>query len=89
VTAAQAARVGLPRDDGLIIDEVIPYGPATGRVSGRAQGAPLMLRSINGREVKTAAEFEAAASRLNPGDAVSLRVVDPELGDMVINYRIR
>jgi serine protease Do len=89
VTAAQAARVGLPRDDGLIIDEVIPYGPAAGRVSGRAQGAPLMLRSINGREVKTAAEFEAAASRLNPGDAVSLRVVDPELGDMVINYRIR
>jgi serine protease Do len=89
VTAAEAARLGLPREDGLIIDQVAQYGPAAGRVEPRtAQGANL-LRSINGRAVRTEAEFEAAVRRLNPGDAVSLRFVHPQLGEMAVNYRVR
>jgi hypothetical protein len=34
-------------------------------------------------------EFEAAVRNLQPGDAVSLRLVDPEAGEMVVNYRVR
>jgi serine protease Do len=89
VTAEEAARLGLPREAGLLIDEVTPFGPASQRVSPRASGAPQLLRSINGRAVRTVSEFEAAARGLSPGDAVSLRVVDRELGEMIANYRVR
>lgn len=89
ITPEQAARAGLPREAGLAIDQVAQYGPAAGRLAPRASGTTQLLRSINGRAVRTAAEFEAAARTLNPGDAVSLRVVDPELGETVVNYRLR
>jgi serine protease Do len=89
VTAQEAARMGLPRENGVIIDQVTQYGPAAGRVAPRGSGAPQMLRSVNGRQVRTVAEFEAAVRNLQPGDAVSLRLVDPEAGEMVVNYRVR
>jgi serine protease Do len=89
VTAEEAARHGLPREAGLLIDQVTPYGPAAGRVAARATGSPQLLRSVNGQAVRTESEFDAAVRRLSPGDAVSLRVVDRELGEMVVNYRVR
>jgi serine protease Do len=89
VTPEQAARLGLPREAGLVIDEVAPYGPAARRVSPRGERGAWLLRSVNGRPVRTEADFEAAVRGLGPGDAVSLRVVDPELGEMVVNYRLR
>jgi serine protease Do len=89
VTAEEAARLGLPREAGLLIDQVTPYGPAAGRVAPRASGAPQLLRSVNGQAVRTIAEFDAALGRLRAGGAVSLRVIDRELGEMVVNYRIR
>jgi serine protease Do len=89
VTAQEAARLGLPREAGVIVDQVTPFGPAAGRVAPRASGAPQMLRSVNGRPVRSAAEFEAAVRGIQPGDAVSLRLVDPEAGEMVVNYRVR
>lgn len=89
VTPQEAARYGLPREAGIIVDQVTPYGPAAGRVSSRGSGAPQMLRSVNGRQVRTAAEFEAAVRNLQPGDAVSLRLVDPQLGETVVNFRVR
>jgi serine protease Do len=89
VTAEQAARLGLPREAGLIIETVVPYGPAAGRLAGLGTGSPHMLRSINGRAVRTEAEFDAAVRGLNRGDAVSLRVIDAELGEMVVNLRVR
>jgi serine protease Do len=89
VTAEQAGRLGLPRESGVVIDEVTPMGAAAGRVAPRASGAPQLLRSINGKAVRTEADFRDAARALKAGDAVSLRVVDPELGEMVVNYRVR
>jgi serine protease Do len=89
VTADEAGRLGLPREAGVIIDEVENYGPAAGRISPRASNQPQMLRSINGRAVRTEAEFEAAVRGLSPGDAVSLRVLDRQLGEMVVNFRVR
>jgi serine protease Do len=89
VTPEQAARLGLPREAGLIIDQITPYGPAAGRLNPRERGSPQLLRSVNGRAVRTEAEFDAAVRDLDPGDAVSLRVVDRELGEVVVNYRLR
>jgi serine protease Do len=88
VTADEAARMGLPRQSGLVIDQVAATGPAAGRVTGRpnlpgraSNVVPHMLKSINGREVRTQADFDAVVRRLNAGDAVSLRVIDRDLGD--------
>jgi serine protease Do len=89
VNPEAAARLGLPREAGLLIDQVAPYGPAAGRVAPRTSDSPQLLRSINGRAIRTEAEFDAAVRRLNPGDAVSLRIVDRELGETVVNYRVR
>ena len=89
VTPEQAGRFGLPSEAGLIIDEVSPYGPAFGYVAGRQDPSRMMLRSINGRAVRSEAEFEQIASSLKPGDAVSLRVLTREYGELVVNYRIR
>jgi serine protease Do len=89
VTADEAARLGLPREAGLLIDQVTPFGPAAGRVAPRSSGTPQLLRSVNGQAVRTTSEFDAAVSRLQAGNAVSLRVIDPELGEMVVNYRMR
>jgi serine protease Do len=90
VTAEQAARLGLPRESGLVIDQITPYGPAAGRGLGSRQGQrPHLLRSVNGKPVRSEAEFEQVARGLQPGDAVSLRVVSPELGEIVVNYRLR
>jgi len=90
VTADEAARLRLPRESGLVIDQITPYGPAAGRGLGSRQAQrPHLLRSINGKPVRTEAEFEQVARGLQSGDAVSLRVVDPELGEIVVNYRLR
>jgi serine protease Do len=88
VTAQQAAGLGLPREAGLVIEQVAPYGPAASYIPRSERGGPL-LKSINGRPVRTEAEFESVVRGLKPGDAVSLRVVAPELGEMVVNYRLR
>jgi serine protease Do len=89
VTAAEAARLGLPRENGVVIEQVTPYGPAAGRVAPRGREAAQLLRSINGRPVRTEAEFNVAVRGLAEGAAVSLRLVDPELGETVVNYRVR
>ena len=89
VTAEEAARLGLPREAGLLIDAVSTYGPAAGRVASRQSGSPQLLRSINGRVVRTLADFEDVVDDIEPDEAVSLRVIDRELGEVVVNYRVR
>jgi serine protease Do len=46
-----------------------------------------VLLSIDGRSVASPADVAGVAREVQPGAAVSLRVLDPELGEMVINYR--
>jgi serine protease Do len=89
VTAEEARRLGLPAEAGVVIDQVVPGGPAAGRVTGMVSGRAQMLRSINGAAVRSAADFDRAAGALEPGDAVSLRLLDPELGETVVNFRAR
>jgi serine protease Do len=89
VTAEEAARLGLPREAGLIVDRVNPYGPAATRLGARTNNAAQLLRSINGTPVRTLQEFERAVADIGAGDAVSLRVVDREYGEVIVNFRVR
>jgi len=89
ITAEEAARLGLPREAGLLIDEVIDFGPAAGRGVVPRSARPQLLRSINGRAVRTLDEFEDVVSGLDPGDVVSLRVSERGVTEQVINYRLR
>lgn len=89
VTAEEAARLGLPREAGVVIDQVAQYGPAAGRVAPRARDGAQMVRSINGRAIRNEADFTSAVRGLNAGDVVSLRLVVPEMGETVVNYRVR
>lgn len=47
----------------------------------------MMIRSINGEWVETVDDVQRLANALEPGDVVSLRVIAPEVGEMIINYR--
>jgi serine protease Do len=85
VTAAEAARLGLPREAGLIVEDVNQFGPAA-RLAGEA---PVLLRSINGQVVRTVQDFERVVAGIDAGEAVSLRVVHGELGEMVVNFRVQ
>jgi serine protease Do len=89
VTADEAARLGLPREAGLVIDEVNQFGPAARRLGSRTPNGAQLLRSINGRAVRTMQDFERAVADVGPGSAVSLRVVDRDLGEVVVNFRVR
>jgi S1-C subfamily serine protease len=89
ITPEEAGRLGLPREAGVVIDQVPQFGPAAGRVAPRASGTVQVLKSINGQPVATTAQFEAAVARLSPGSVVALRVMQPGLGEMVVNYRLR
>jgi serine protease Do len=89
VTAAEAARLGLPREEGVVIDQVTQYGPAANRVSPRTRQSAMLLRSLNGRPIRSEADFNAAVRGIAAGSAISLRVIQPELGETVVNYRAR
>ena len=49
----------------------------------------LIILRVNGQEVRTVEEFEAIAGRVRAGEAVSLRLMDPDFGETIINYRVR
>jgi hypothetical protein len=61
------------------------FGPAA-RLAGEA---PVLLRSINGQVVRTVQDFERVVAGIDAGEAVSLRVVHGELGEMVVNFRVQ
>lgn len=44
--------------------------------------------ALNGRPVRTGADFGAALGKLGAAKAISLRVLAPELGETIINYRL-
>ncbi|HSL71890.1 MAG TPA: trypsin-like peptidase domain-containing protein [Longimicrobiales bacterium] len=73
-----------PARSGVVIAEINPLGPAA-EVS-LAEG--LEIVSINGTPISSVADVERVASRLRPGDTVSLVTRGPN-GDRIINYRTR
>jgi S1-C subfamily serine protease len=67
----------------VIITEVAPYSAAA-RGGVRIGQRILLLEGVTVRRVE---DVERIATRLTAGEAVSLRVLDPELGETVINFR--
>jgi len=85
LTPPLAERLGVERADGLVITEVSPFGAAAS--AGVAAGQVLLR--INGQEVETPADVDRIAEGVEPGDVVSLRLIVPELGETILNYRVR
>jgi serine protease Do len=85
LTPALAERLGVDRAEGVVISQVSPFGAAAS--AGVAAGQVLLR--INGREVATPADVERIAEGVEPGDVVSLRLIVPELGETILNYRLR
>ena len=72
------------RSSGVVITSVSPLSPAFGLVA-RGQ----LILSINGQNVNSVADIERIAGALHSGDVVSLRLLDPQLGVTVANFRLR
>lgn len=88
ITAEEALRNGLPEAPVLIISDVDRFGPAieVNLLPG------LVLLSVDGQEMTSAQDLERFAERLEPGQVVSVVVLDPTLENgapTVFNYRLR
>jgi S1-C subfamily serine protease len=85
LTRQLAAQFGQEEVTGLVITSVERYGSAA-RAGVRAGQ---IVRSINGRATRSLSDFGEATESIEDGDAVSLRVLDPEIGETILNFRLR
>jgi serine protease Do len=67
----------------VLITEVAPYSAAAR--AGVRVGQRILL--LEGETVRRVDDVDRIAARLTAGEAVSLRVLDPQLGETVINFR--
>jgi serine protease Do len=84
ITPQLARQFELRDSEGLVITSVPASGPAFRRVNPGQ-----VLLAVNGQRVRTAADLARIAADVEPGSVVALRVRDPDLGEMVVNYRAR
>ncbi|MEW5931820.1 MAG: trypsin-like peptidase domain-containing protein [Gemmatimonadota bacterium] len=84
VTPEVARQYRLPFQDGLVVTQVDRGGPAA---SALASG--MRIERLNGQEVRTVQDIRAAASRLKPGQAVSIVVRTGDGQQAIVNYRVR
>jgi serine protease Do len=84
-TPQLARRFELPEMEvgAVLITEVAPYSAAA-RAGVRVGQRVLLLEGVTIRRVQ---DVERIAGGLHAGEAVSLRVLDPEVGETVINFR--
>lgn len=84
VTPAIARELRMEQAEGVVVSEVDPGGPAAG-----ALGRGMVVRRVNGREVRSLEDLRAAADAVRPGTAVSVQVRLPDGRETIINYRAR
>ena len=83
ITPALAERYRLNVREGVVVSEVDPMSPAATAVY-----PGLIVRKINGRDIRSSQDVERLAESLRPGQVVS--VVGHRSGsDVIINYRVR
>jgi len=70
---------------GVVVSDVARFGPAAN--AGIRPGQ--LIRSVNREPVDSPEAFRRVAGRIDPGEVVSLRLVDPQVGETIINYRAR
>jgi len=85
VTPELVRRYEIGRTSGVVITGVRPGSQAAR--AGVREGQVLL--AVNDEPAQLPTQVRAQAGRLSPGDVVSLRVIDPELGETIINYRVR
>lgn len=85
LTPEVARRLGHERESGIVIGAVRPYSEAA---RAGAEAGQLLLE-LNGRPVRSLSAFEEMAEDVEEGDVVSLRVIDSDIGETILNYRIR
>lgn len=85
LTPALAAELGLTARAGVVVTDVMPWSTAA-RAGLRA--GQLVLH-INRQPVATVDDVARIGAGLRPGTPVSVRVIDRELGETLINYRLR
>jgi serine protease Do len=85
LTPQLANQFGIERDSGLIITDVRPFSQAA-RAGVRAGQ---ILLELNGEPVRSTSAFRDQAEGLEADDVVSLRVIDPEVGETIVNFRAR
>ncbi|MFV1986884.1 MAG: trypsin-like peptidase domain-containing protein [Gemmatimonadota bacterium] len=83
LTREMASQLGYDRDVGVVVANVRPYGPAA-RAGVRAGQAVL---AVNGERVESTADYTRLSGSVEPGEVVSLRVIDSDLGETIINFR--
>ena len=84
LTPELARQMDIRATEGVVVTEV------TSRAAGEAQLSPgALIRSINGQDVRTPEDVARIASELAPGAVVSMIVDVPQLGRMIVNYRVR
>jgi serine protease Do len=90
VLSQRAARlVGRPTDETVAITEVDPFGPAADAAVPRNG---VILLKINGKDIHSERDVQAAAAGLRPGEVVSLVVLPPtgeDAAPTIYNYRVR
>jgi Do/DeqQ family serine protease len=84
LTPELAARFGLGERQGVVVTDVVPFGPAA---SGGLRPGQLILQ-INGEKVARPEDVDRIAAKLSPGTVASVRVRDPQLGETIVNYRV-
>jgi serine protease Do len=73
LTPQIASQLGYSQRNGLVI------------VSGVQQNS--LLLAINNQPVSTPQDVARIAQTIRPGSAISIRVINPQLGETVVNYR--
>jgi serine protease Do len=85
LTPEIAQRLGYEQATGVVIAQVVPFSAAAN--AGLRPGMKLLR--INRQDIRSAQDVEEAAAGVSSGDVVSLRLLLPETGETVVNYRVR
>src|SRR5690606_5109062 len=82
-TPALRQRLELEAREGVVVEAVRPLSGAA--AAGVRRG--MLILSINGSTVRTVEDVRRIGRALAPRSVVSLRVIDPAIGETIINYR--
>ena len=83
LTPQLAQRLETNAESGIVVTNVQPMQPAA--LAGVRPGQ--VIESINGQRIQSADDVRRIASQLKSGQAVSLRLRDPSLGETIVNFR--